>query len=243
MDDANSGLRIALGVIGGVIIALVLVLVALMFTAGGGQDAFITDTTGTTATATTTAATTTTTAAAPTTTAPPVTTSSSAATTTTTTPAATTSSTVLTFAGDTSTKTAASTGTPGSALTDIRTGDHTVFTRVVFDFEGEGTPAYEVGYEPGPTFIGSGGGDPKSPAGAAFLVVRIFPGLTYDVDDFSQTYLGPTEFDPGLGPIVEIAFVDEFEADMMWVIGLTGERRFDVSTRVDPQRLVIDIEN
>ncbi|MEE9581544.1 MAG: hypothetical protein V3W36_01275, partial [Acidimicrobiia bacterium] len=100
-----------------------------------------------------------------------------------------------------------------------------------------------VGYESGPTFTGSGGGDPVAPDGAAFLVVRIVPGLTYDVDDFSPTYLGPTSFDPELGSIVEIVFVDDFEADMYWVIGLTGEQGFQVSTRIDPQRVVIDIAN
>ncbi len=239
MDDRNRSLFIALGVIGGIIIALMLVLVVLMFTAGGGQDAVVTNTTESPTTSTTAVVTTTTEA---TTTSEAPATTTSAAVTTTSAPG-TTSSTIVAFAGDTDTKVADSTGTPGSALTDVRLGDHSAFTRVVFDFVGEGTPAYEVGYQPGPTFVGSGGGDPKSPAGSSFLLVRIFPGLTYDVDDFTPTYLGPTEFSPGLGPIAEIVFVDDFEADMVWVIGLTAEKGFDVSTRTDPQRLVVDIEN
>jgi hypothetical protein len=241
MDNPKPGLRIALAVVGGLIVAIVLTLVVLVFSAGRGQDAAITDTVPTT---TTVVATTSTDAA---------TTSTAADTTTTTTAPAATTTTVAapsTSEGpidptvfDTSTKTAETTGDPGSALTDMRLGDHSTFTRIVFDFDGDGTPSYEIGYEPGPTFSGSGGGTAVSPRGSAFLAIHVFPGLTFDVDDSTPTYLGPTSFAPGLGAIAEIAFVDDFEADMLWVIGLNGERGFDVSTRVDPQRLVIDIAN
>ena len=237
MDDSNPRLRIALVVVGGLIIAIVVTLIFLLFTAGDGQSAAITNITASSATTTTIEATTTTT------TAPPSTTTTAVTTTTTVPSSTTTEVTADPSEFDTDTKTAESTGDPGSALTAVRTGDHTTFSRIVFDFDGDGTPMYEVGYESGPTFTGSGGGDPVAPNGAAFLVVRIVPGLTYDVDDFSPTYLGPTSFDPGLGSIVEISFVDDFEADMIWVIGLTGEEGFRVSTRIDPQRLVIDIEN
>ncbi len=248
MDDSNPRLRIALVAVGGLIIVIVVTLIIILFTAGDGQNAAITNITPssaptTTAPATTTEATTgkdktpdTVTETPKDKDAPPSSTTTPVATTTTEGPADPSEF-------DTDIKTAESTGDPGSALTGVRTGDHTTFTRVVFDFEGDGTPMYEVGYESGPTFTGSGGGDPVAPDGAAFLVVRIVPGLTYDVDDFSPTYLGPTSFDPELGSIVEIVFVDDFEADMYWVIGLTGEQGFQVSTRIDPQRVVIDIAN
>jgi hypothetical protein len=142
---------------------------------------------------------------------------------------------------DTATKTAVASGDPGVGLTDVRVGDHSTFARIVFDFEGEGTPGYSAGYEEGPGFTGSGGGDPVFPAGSFYLVVRVNPGLTYDVDDLSPIYLGPTAFDPALDPITEIAFVDDFEADMVWVIGLGVDNGFQVSTRLEPARLVIDI--
>jgi hypothetical protein len=245
MDNTKPGLRIALAVVGGLIVVIVLTLVVLMFSAGGGQDAAITDTVPTTTTTvapTTSAATTTSTVAITTTSEAPTTTTTSPATTTTSTSSSTSEAPIDPTEFDTSAKTAEATGDPGSALTDIRLGDHTTFTRIVFDFEGDGTPAYEVGFETGP-FSGSGGGTAVSPRGSAFLAIHVFPGLTYDVDDSTPTYVGPTSFAPGLGAIEEIVFVDDFEADMLWVIGLSGERGFDVSTRVDPQRLVIDIAN
>ena len=238
MEDTHPRLRIALAVVGVIIIVILLVLIIVLFGAGGGQTAAITDTTAvaTTTTAKTVATTTSTTAAA--------------ATTTTTAPATTTTSTTVpsptTTEGavdpldyDIATKTAAASGDPGVGLTDVRVGDHSTFARIVFDFEGEGTPAYVVGYEDGPGF--TSGGDPVFSAGAFYLMVRITPGLTYDVDDLSPIYLGPTSFDPALDPIAEIAFVDDFEADMVWVIGLDAENGFQVSTRLEPPRLVIDI--
>ena len=262
MDDSNPNLRIALVVVGGLIIVIVVTLIFLLFTAGDGQSAAITEISAPSAPTTTAPTTevtkgkeappsTTTTEArsgkdkTPDTTvadttkdkeAPPSTTTTAVTTTTTEGP-----SDPSEF--DTDTKTAESTGDPGSALTAVRTGGHITFSRVVFDFQGDGTPMYQVGYQPGPTFTGSGGGDPISPSGSVFLVVRIVPGLTYDVDDLSPTYLGPTSFDPELGSIVEIVFVDDFEAEMVWVFGLTEEQGFRVSTRIDPQRLVIDIAN
>ena len=54
-------------------------------------------------------------------------------------------------------------------------------------------------------------------------------------------YTGDVTLDPGLDPIVEIQFVDDFEADMVWVIGLTAERAFTAEVLQDPLRLVIDI--
>jgi len=245
VDDTHPNLRIALAVVGAIIIVILVVLIIVLFSAGDGQTAAVTDTTTvlTTTTTTTDVATTTTIAATTTTTAAPSTTTTSTTTTSTTAP--TTSTTVggpldpSDF--DTATKTATASGDPGVGLTDVRVGDHSSFARIVFDFEGDGTPAYIVGYEEGPAFAGSSGGEPVSPAGDFYLVVRVTPGLTYNADDLSPIYLGPVSFDPGLDPLAEIAFVDDFEADMVWVIGLNAENGFEVSTRLEPPRLVIDI--
>jgi len=245
VDDTHPNLRIALAVVGAIIIVILVVLVIVLFSAGDGQTAAVTGTTTAVPATTTTAtdATTTTTIAATTTTTAPPSTTTSTTTTSTTAPASST-----TVGGpidpsdfDTATKTATASGDPGIGLTDVRVGDHFAFARIVFDFEGDGTPAYIVGYEQGPGFTGSGGGEPVSPAGDFYLVVRVTPGLTYDADDLSPIYLGPVSFDPGLDPLAEIAFVDDFEADMMWVIGLQAENGFEVSTRLEPPRLVIDI--
>jgi hypothetical protein len=240
VDDAHPNLRIALGVVGALIIVILAALIIVLFSAGGGQTAAITDTTAVPTTTTTTAATTTTTTTAATTT-----TTAAPSTTTTSTTVASTSTTT---AGpldpsefDTTTKAAEVYGDPGVGLTDVRVGDHATFARIVFDFAGDGTPGYVVGYEEGPGFTGFRRGERVSPAGSFFLVVRVTPGLTYNPDDLTPIYLGPLSFDPGLDPIAEIAFVDDFDEDMVWVIGLQAESGFQVTTRLEPPRLVIDI--
>lgn len=223
----NQRLYNILAVLGGVIFALLVVVVFIWLSDDDDGGAVTTVTTS--PTTTTTAATTTTTAAATTTT---------VAATTTTAPTTTT----VPFVGDTTTKTNETiTGSPGPHLTDVRVGDHPEegFVRVVFDLTGDGTPWYIVGYE-SPPFMATSG-DEVEVAGSAFLAVHISPAMRHDIDTFELIYLGPEEFDPGFDPIVEIQFIDDFEATMQWVIGLTSERPFTVEVLQDPLRLVIDI--
>jgi hypothetical protein len=67
--------------------------------------------------------------------------------------------------------------------------------------------------------------------------------MRFDISgpDPVQTYFGPETIDVGAGSVDQVVFVEDFEASMEWVIGLTGEKPFDVFTLEDPTRLVIDI--
>ncbi len=131
------------------------------------------------------------------------------------------------------------TGEPGPQLTDVRIADHDGFVRIVFDLSGAGTPLYIVGYEE-PPFLATSG-DPVPVEGEAFLAVRISPARRHDLDTQTPTYLGDLVLDPGLRPVEQIVFVDDFEASMTWVIGLTGERAFTVAVLQDPLRVVVDV--
>jgi hypothetical protein len=130
-------------------------------------------------------------------------------------------------------------GTPGPNLTDVRVGDHDGFVRVVFDLTGDGTPFYIVGYE-SPPFLATSG-DAVPVAGTVFLSVRISPALRYNIDTQVPTYTGDLVLEPEIGPIDQIVFIDDFEASMWWVIGLSGQRAFTVEILQDPLRLVLDI--
>jgi hypothetical protein len=201
-------------ILAGVLVAVVALLIVVLAT----------DDNGTTAATTTTGASTT-----------AVTTTAASTTTSSTTAASTT-----TFAGGTDTVTHTEmTGTPGPNLTDLRIGDHDGFVRVVFDLTGAGTPMYIVGYE-SPPFSGASG-EPVPVGGTAFLAVHLSPALRYDVDTMVPTYTGDLVLVPGLDPIEQIVFVDDFEAAMYWVIGLSAQRPFTVEVMQDPVRLVIDI--
>jgi hypothetical protein len=162
-------------------------------------------------------------------------------TTTTTTPPGITTTTLVDFAGDSSPRVNDEiVGEPGPGLTDVRFGAHPGFTRIVFDFEGHGSPAYHVRYEDGP-FVTDGEGAPVHVDGEAFIVVTIFPGTTFDPEDMSPTYEGDRRLDPRLGPIVDIVLTGDFESQLTWVIGLTGEVGFRVLVLDGPLRVVVDL--
>jgi hypothetical protein len=216
------------------ILAAGLVFGAVWLFAGRGST-----TTTTQAAATTTTGATTTTSPA-TTTSAGETTSTTGADTTTTTGATTTTNA---FVGDTSPKSNdTKQGDPGPMLTDVRWGDHPEdgFVRLVFDFAGDGVPIYDVRYED-PPFVGGGSGEEVPVLGTAFLRVRVIPGTLYDIDSGDLVYTGDTTLDPGVDPLVEVQFIDDFEAYMTWVVGLTAEKAFTVEVMQDPLRLVIDI--
>ena len=171
----------------------------------------------------------------------PPTTATTAAPTTTTTAATTT--TVPAFSGTVDPKQAAVVGAPAAQLVDVRTGSHPGFTRVVWEMDGTlGTPMYQVGYAPGP-FVNIG--DVTIPVtGSAFIHVIFFPGMRYNIVDPSDiflTYLGPETITVNLGSVQQVVFIEDFEANMEWVIGLTGQKPFKVFTLENPTRLVIDI--
>lgn len=221
----DSPLVNLLAVIGGVLFALLVVVVFIWFS-DEGIDSAVTSTSGApTSTVTSTT--------------PGTTTTTTPGTTTTTTGASTSS---IAFAGDTATKSNEDLeGDPGPQLTGVRVGDHPEdgYVRVVFDLTGDGSPLYVIGYEDGPFQETSG--DTVEVDGAAYLVVHISPARLHDIDTGEPTYTGAEEFDPRADPIVEIQFIDDFEASMTWVIGLTSERPFIVRVFQDPLRVVVDI--
>lgn len=223
----DSHLVNLLAIIGGVVLALLVVVVFILLSGDGIDNA---------ATTTTDAPTTSVTAAP--TTVPGSTTTAPGSTTTT----GGSTSTIPPFDGDVATKSNDTVeGDPGPNLTNVRVGDHPEdgYVRVVFDLTGDGTPLYTVGYEAGP-FVETSG-DTVDVDGAAYLVVHISPARRHDIDSGEPTYPGDEEFDPGADPIVEIQFIDDFEASMTWVIGLTQEKPFKVQVFQDPMRVVVDI--
>lgn len=219
-----------IALLAGLVLGLViLLLVFVLFDDDGGAPS------------TTAAATTTPTTTAPTTGTPTTQGTTTAGPTTTTTTTTTQATTTTTF-GTTGDKEGDGEGQPGGHLTDVRVGDHDGFTRVVFEFDGTGIPMYRVAYAD-PPFFTSGEGAEVPVDGAFFLQVLAFPGRVVDIEDpdLPRTYPGPDRFEPGLGVIAEIVLIDDFEAAMTWVIGLSAEKGFTVDTLTDPVRLVIDI--
>ncbi len=114
---------------------------------------------------------------------------------------------------------------------------------VSFTFR-DGTPApgYDVAYDPGPFQFGEG--QTLEVEGSAFLLVRMtFASTTEFADDgsFTTVYDGPDVLESSSPPVTEVAFEDDFENEMRWVIGLGEERPFSVSTSESPPTITVAI--
>jgi hypothetical protein len=125
--------------------------------------------------------------------------------------------------------------------TDIRTGGHECFERVVLELGGSGElPGYQVAYEPDP-ILDSPRGETVDIAGDATLVLRVGAWMP-DIE--GNGYQGPREFVPtNVVNILELEQIENFEGQTAWAIGLDQQRDFAVSTLTDPVRIVIDIAN
>jgi hypothetical protein len=170
----------------------------------------------------------------------------SATTQTTTTvapPGSTSTTSACSVSGvDTGSKTANGTGGRG-LLTDVRTGRQPCADRIVFDFREGGRPSYTVEYQPGPFGLGESD-QTVTIDGSAFLVVRFEPASGVDLNDPSvpRTYTGPESLHPtGLAHVREIRQIEDFEAVLIWVIGLDGTRPFSVGVLDGPPRVYVDV--
>ncbi|MEE2061195.1 AMIN-like domain-containing (lipo)protein [Rhodococcus artemisiae] len=127
-------------------------------------------------------------------------------------------------------------------VTDIRTGRHDGFDRVVYELGGEGTPGWRVGYVDEAVQDGSGNEIPL--AGGAVIQVLI-DGSAYPFDSGVEPYSGPNPVlgSPG-GSVVEVNGSGVFEGVTQSFIGVSApETPFSVSALTDPTRLVIDVAN
>jgi hypothetical protein len=123
--------------------------------------------------------------------------------------------------------------------TDIRTGGHACFERVVLELGGSGElPGFQVQYQPDP-ILDSPRGEPVEIAGDATLVLSVGAWMP---DMEGNGYQGPREFVPtNVVNIKELQQIENFEGQNAWAIGLDRQRDFTVSTLTEPFRIVIDI--
>jgi hypothetical protein len=133
-------------------------------------------------------------------------------------------------------------------ITDVRVGAHEGYDRIVFEFE-KGIPAMDVTVGT-PPFTKDPSGLPLPVDGERFLVFTLRGG-TGITPDGRLTYDGPTDFTPGFvpdhPPLVQLVQAGDFEAQSVWVaglttpVGLTEPGCMRVFALSDPDRLVIDL--
>jgi hypothetical protein len=148
------------------------------------------------------------------------------------------------FDGDTEAKTAdGDLFSVFALLDDVRFAQREGFTRVVFDFEGEVVPWWDIRYEAGP-FVGVPG-DLVPVEGDSFLsILMSTSGFDLSTAEVRVVYEGPERIPVHSLSVTEIVRVEDFEAVSQWVIGIDSEPRpFQVGTLLDSPRLYVDISD
>ena len=126
-------------------------------------------------------------------------------------------------------------------ITDLRTGVHDGYDRVVVELSGEGTPGWSAAWVD--TAYTQGKGDPISVTGAHVLAIT-GTGVTMPVmeDQQETAYTGPWDLTvggPGIGSVhLDGAFEDQFQL----VLGTSGQD-YRIFTLSDPTRLVVDVRH
>lgn len=135
------------------------------------------------------------------------------------------------------------TGTASSGalltVTDIRTGHHTGFDRVVFEVDGTGTPGWDVRYVD--EAVEQGRGDVLPVAGNAILQVTI-TGVGYPTETGIEEFDGTVPL-PGHGTdvVTEVVWDSTFEGTSVAFVGTTEEAPFRVYLLEAPARVVLEV--
>lgn len=131
-------------------------------------------------------------------------------------------------------------------LVRVSVGRHEGYDRVVFQFK-DVLPGYRVEYVK-PPLRQDGSGNVIKVAGNAFVAVRMELASGFDLtkDEGELVYTGPrriTGKQAGTSVIREAVQISDFEAVLMWAVGLEDRVDFRVTTLEDPARLVVDFRN
>lgn len=132
------------------------------------------------------------------------------------------------------------TGGPLPLVTNVRSGRHTEFDRVVFDVGGEGSgmPGYAVEYVDRPLHE-CGSGRQVQPVGDAWLQLRLEPAAGHT--EAGQALIGREPRDPGLRQVLRIYRTCDFEGVVEFVLAVRSPEPFRVFDLDEPRRVVVDV--
>jgi hypothetical protein len=123
-------------------------------------------------------------------------------------------------------------------VTDVRTGHHEDFDRVVFEVDGTGTPGWDVRYVDSATSQGSGDDVPVH--GHAILQATI-TGVGYPTETGIEEYDGSPLPGHDDGSVTEVVWDTTFEGTSVAFIGTAAQSPFRVYLLEDPARVVVDV--
>lgn len=123
--------------------------------------------------------------------------------------------------------------------TGVRVGSHEGYERVVFDFEGTGTPGWRVEYVEEAVEDGRGG---VVDVDGDFTLQVIATGVRYPEGDDETGRVAQGSYDAEDADLVEEVHVTGiFEGQNQAFVGLVEQAPFRVFTLTEPTRLVVDV--
>jgi hypothetical protein len=149
---------------------------------------------------------------------------------------------------DVGSKTSATKPTMTALLTNVAVTPDSCVDRVEFTFrpthDGTGAPGYRVSYlAADKALVEDGSGSPVAVKGSAYLVVRFEPAATGDLSgpELVRTYTGARRIaaPENAHSVRELVKSGDFEAVLTWVVGVDGQRPFDVTA--SGSRVVVTI--
>jgi hypothetical protein len=129
-------------------------------------------------------------------------------------------------------------GQKSATLREVRAARNEGFDRVVFQFDGDALPGYQVEYLDTPA-IRCGSGDPTEIAGAGRLQVRLQPAQAHDEN--GQPTVASRERTAALPLLQELKQTCDFEGEVTWVLGVKQPHAYRVLELHAPARIVVDV--
>jgi len=129
-------------------------------------------------------------------------------------------------------------GSGGFAMqTDVRAASHPGYDRIVFEFDEDVIPVYDIEYVTETQYT-CGQGAPVALEGGAVLRVR-FTNARIN-DDAGNLTIPSRTLDAGLPQLDEAREICAFEGQVTWLLAVDAERPFRLLVMQDPGRIAID---
>jgi hypothetical protein len=125
-------------------------------------------------------------------------------------------------------------------LTDVRAARHGGFDRIVFELGSGSAPGYHLEYIDRPVRQ-CGSGEATPVAGDAWLEIRFEPANAHTPS--GTPTIAKRNQTVELEVVKELEQTCDFEAVVVWVIGVKRPNRYRVLTLDDPLRLVVDVKH
>ena len=127
---------------------------------------------------------------------------------------------------------------PPLALIDaVRTGTHTGYDRITFEFKNGRTGSITITPQANTKFVRGAKGDTVTLAGTSGLLIKITGA------DNHTAFSGSTDIKTANYPgILEVREVGDYEGTVQWGVGLSSSACYHATILSNPTRLVIDIQ-